>query len=424
MSPGARPLLFPEPPCAASRRHLFRATHAVILTSILACTALAAGAQQSLAPEEIAGIQKDTARHFGDAPTQPGPKAVNLSRSTAPRAVERAMRKVGDWELARSQPYFARIWTWSVLYTGFMAASASLPDATYNQAMVAMGNHYQWQLRSALPSADDQSVGQTYLELYLQQRIPIRMKPTQAALNALLVSPPLPVPKGQADMPWWWCDALFMAPPVWARMYAATHDPKYLHYLETHWWQTSQLLYDPQRHLFYRDATYLHKTGSDGKPIFWSRGNGWVMAGIVRTLEYLPAHDPNRQKLEAQLRAMAAAIKPLQDPHDGLWHSNLLDPTDYPLPEVSGSALMTYALAWGIHYHVLSRTTYMPVVQKAWAGMIGQVYADGRLGCIQQTGAAPAHYLPSSSYNYGVGAFLLAGSEILDLTRHHTGAKP
>lgn len=405
---------------APLRRSPATTVSGALVACLMLIPALASYTQGSFTPAEQAGIQEDTARHFGDAPQDPGPRATNLSTSIKSQAVTRAMRKVGDWELERGQPYFDRIWTSSALYTGFMAAASALPEPRYRDAMLAMGEKYDWQLRSALPNADDQSVGQTYLELYMQQHDAQMRQPTQTALDALLNSPPIPVPRGQANIPWWWCDALFMAPPVWARMYAATRDAKYLRYLETNWWQTSTLLYDPSRHLYYRDATYLHKTGEDGKPVFWSRGNGWVMAGIARTYAYLPANDPNRAKLAAQLRAMAAAVAALQDPRNGLWHSNLLDAADYPLPEVSGSSLMTYALAWGIHEHLLSRKTYMPVVAKAWAGMVQQVYADGRLGCIQQTGAAPAHYLPSSSYDYGVGGFLLAGSAILSLESGHS----
>jgi hypothetical protein len=44
--------------------------------------------------------------------------------------------------------------------------------------------------------------------------------------------------------------------------------------------------------------------------------------------------------------------------------------------------------------------------------MLKHVYADGRLGCIQQTGAEPAPFKATASYTYGVGAFLMAGSEI------------
>lgn len=377
---------------------------------------------QTITPDEQRGIDHDIAEHDGDAPADPGPKA-HLSPALQPQAIRAALAKVADWELARAQPYFDRTWTWSTLYAGFMAVSSALDDSRYRDAMQAMAEKFQWQLRSEHPNADDQSIGQTYLELYLLQPAPSRIAPTRTALDSLLAGAAAPIPQGQAPIPWWWCDALFMAPPVWSRMFAATHDHKYLDYVDKHWQETSNLLYDPQRHLYYRDVTWLHKTGPRGNPIFWSRGNGWVMAGLARTLEYWPAGDPGRARYVAQLRAMAAAVKPLQDPRSGLWHSDLLDPADYPQPETSGSALMTFALAWGVNHGLLERTAYAPVISQAWRGLIDQTYADGRLGNIQQTGAAPAHYLPSSSYNYGVGAFLLAGAEITQMTAHSSSGK-
>jgi rhamnogalacturonyl hydrolase YesR len=114
---------------------------------------------------------------------------------------------------------------------------------------------------------------------------------------------------------------------------------------------------------------------------------------------------------ETQLKEMAAAVAKIQGP-DGLWHSGMLDPADYDQPEISGSALMTFGIAWGINNGILDRKVYTPVVTKAWAGMLKHIYADGRLGDIQQTGAAPSTFKPSASYNYGVGGFLLAGSEL------------
>jgi rhamnogalacturonyl hydrolase YesR len=376
-----------------------------------------AATSSGIPAQDQEGIDRDIARHFGDAPPNPGPRS-NLSRSMKPADVRAAMRKVADWELSWSQPWFDRIWTWSVLYSGFMATSDTLHDPKYHDAMQGMAEKFNWSLRSEIPNADDQSVGQTYLELALPQPAPGKIDPTRKALDGLLSGSAAPIPKGQADIPWWWCDALFMAPPVWSRMYAATHESKYLAYIDRHWSETSALLYDPQRHLYYRDVTFLHKTDDRGNPIFWSRGNGWVMAGIARTLQAMPSDYANRGKYEQQLREMAAAVLPLQDSATGLWHSNLLDPAGYPQPEVSGSALITMALAWGVNHGVLPRSQYKPVIAKAWSGLVGEIYADGRLANIQQTGSAPAYYLPSSSYTYGVGGFLLAGAQVEQLARH------
>ncbi len=363
-------------------------------------------------PQQQSGIDEDISRHFGDAPTNPGPPANDLSSAWTPAALDHVIRKVADWQLARSQPYFDRIWTWSVLYSGLMAASRSTGDPKYRDAMLQMAERYHWQLRGPSPNADDQSLGQTYLELYLEsdKKHPGWIAPTQAALDSVIGLDTLQ--PSDPRIPWWWCDSLFMAPPVWARMYAATGEHKYIDYLDRQWQRTSSLLYEPQEHLYARDASYIGKRGPNGKAIFWSRGEGWVMAGIVRTLPYLPADDPRRGFYTDQLRAMAARIASLQDPHTGLWHASLLDPKDYPAPEISGSALFVYAMAWGIHHGVLDRATYLPVVQAGWRGLLNHVYADGRLGDIQQTGAEPAYYLPSSSYTYGVGGFLLAASEL------------
>jgi unsaturated rhamnogalacturonyl hydrolase len=363
---------------------------------------------------EQRGIDEDIARHFGDAPQDPGLQAP-LSSSTRPAAVRRAMQKVADWQLDRSQPYFDSTWTWNVLYTGFMAASRTLSNPRYRDAMEGFAENHHWQIRSAVPNADDQGVAQTYLELAMLHPSPDKVLPTRIALDTLAAGSNAAIPVNQAHIPWWWCDALFMGPPVWSRMFAVTHDAKYLDYIDQHWRETSALLYDPQRHLYYRDQTWLHKTDERGNPVFWSRGNGWVLGGLARTLQYIPASDARREFYVNQLREMAAAVAPLQDPGSGLWHSDLLDATDYPQPEVSGSALITFALAWGVNQGILDRATYLPVIEHAWRGMVKQIYADGRLGNIQQTGAAPAHYLPSSSYNYGVGAFLLAGEQVAAL---------
>ena len=146
------------------------------------------------------------------------------------------------------------------------------------------------------------------------------------------------------------------------------------------------------------------------------------MGGIARTLQYLPKDDASRPKYVKQLQEMSARIASLQG-KDGMWRSGLLDQSNYDLPEMSGSALMTYALAWGVNNGILDRKVYRPVIRKAWDGMLHHVYADGRLGCIQQTGAEPEPFKASASYTYGVGAFLLAGSEIRRMEGNSSAGK-
>lgn len=376
-------------------------------------------------PEQQKGINKDISRHFGDAPENPGPIATDVSPALTPDALDHVMRKVADWQLKQAQPYFDRIWTWSVLYTGFIATSEATGDPKYRDAMKEMGEKFDWQIAGKLPNADSQSLGQAYLDLYLTapEKHPEWIAPTRAALDSVINLPTLR--PGDPRIPWWWCDALFMAPPVWARMYAATGERKYADYLDKQWEKTSDQLWDKDEHLYARDVSYIPKRGPNGKKIFWSRGEGWVLAGIARTLPYLPKDDTRRGFYEEQMREMAARLAQLQDPKTGLWHSSLLDPEHYPAPELSGSSLMVFGMAWGVNHGVLDRKTYMPVIEWAWSGLLQHVYADGRVGDMQQTGAEPAYYLPSSSYTYGVGGFLLAAAELKTMAEqehgHHHG---
>jgi rhamnogalacturonyl hydrolase YesR len=354
---------------------------------------------------QTAPAAKSGQEGVGDSLDNPPPLA-NLPPAFKRKAIETAMRKVGDWELKRSQPYFSQDWTFAALYAGFMAAAKALPEARYEDRMMGVGNKFDWKLGPRLAHADDQAIGQTYLGLYQDHHDSRMISPTREQFDALMKTPDDP------EKPvWWWCDALFMAPPVWARLYQTTGDKSYLDYMDREWWITSNLLYDPQEHLYFRDASYLNKTEVNGKKLFWSRGNGWVMAGVVRVLEAMPEDYPTRQKYIEVYRQMAERVASLQG-GDGLWRAGLLDAEAYPLPEVSGSSFFVYSLAWGIDHGLLDRAKYLPVVQKGWAGLVSHIYIDGRLGCIQPIGAAPGVYKPSSSYVYGVGAFLLAGSEV------------
>jgi unsaturated rhamnogalacturonyl hydrolase len=393
-------------------RHCFKlCLNSLVLFVICLGTCSLLG-QHTVSAEEQKRMQNDIANHIGDTPDDAGPIARDLSPKLKPKAVEAAMRKVADWQLKHAQPYFGNEWTWSVLYTGFMAASNATGDPQYQEAMLAVGDKFDWKLRSHLPNADDQSIGQTYTELYLLKHDPRMIAGTREELDELIAHEQDPA----AKIPWWWCDALFMGPPVWVRMYAITHDGKYLNYIDREWGKTSSLLYDTQEHLYFRDATYLHRTEANGQKLFWSRGNGWVMGGLARLLQYFPKDDPRREKYVQQMREMSAKLRLLQG-KDGLWRSGLLDPESYDLPENSGSALIVFGMAYGVNEGILDRGTYVPVIERAWKGLLSHVYADGRLGCIQQVGAAPSSYKETSSYIYGVGGFLLAGSEIDRMAR-------
>jgi rhamnogalacturonyl hydrolase YesR len=343
----------------------------------------------------------------GDSPDDPGPLATDISPALTHAAIRKAERKVADWQLATAEEKFNQQWTFAALYDGMLAASKSTGDPRYHDAMVKMAQHFNWQLlNSRFPHADDMALGQSYMDMYLQKRDPVRMADTKAVLDKLIASKDDP-----SKLLWWWCDALFMAPPVLARMSAATGDRRYLDYMDREWWQTSASLYDPAEHLYFRDSRYFTQKQDNGQKIFWSRGNGWVMGAFVKVLEVMPADYPGREKYIAQYQQMAERIASIQG-KDGLWRSGLLDTAAYDLPEVSGSAFFIYSLAWGINHGVLDRARFTPVVTRAWTGVLEHIYADGRLGSIQPIDGQPGKFKPSASYVYGVGGFLLAASEM------------
>jgi rhamnogalacturonyl hydrolase YesR len=353
-----------------------------------------------------AAAQDDLPPGGGDATATPGPRARDLSGALRVDAIRRAARKVAQWQLARVQDHPSLDWTFAPLYQGFISASTLLHDPRYATAVADVGRHFQWRLGPRMKHADDQAIAQSYLLLYARHPNPAMLAPLRQRYDWQLQQPD----DGKRPL-WWWCDALFMAPPVWAGLARATGDQGYLDYMDRQWWITSALLYDRQQHLFSRDASYLDQHERNGEKLFWGRGNGWAIAGLAQVLGYLPAGYPQRPRYLRQFRDMAARLASLQG-RDGLWRAGLLDPHSYPHPEVSGSAFITYALAWGVHHRVLDDHAYTPVVRRAWRGLVTQIYASGRLGNIQPIGAAPGQYPASASYVYGVGAFLLAAGEV------------
>ena len=346
----------------------------------------------------------------GDEPDNPGPFAADLDPALKRQAILKAMTKVADWQLRHSEGRYNIGWTFAALYDGFLAASQTTGNPAYRDRVFQVARENRWELGPRFAHADDEAIGLTYLALYAKDQKPDEIAATREGLDKLLARPDDP----HKNL-WWWCDALYMAPPVLAQLSMATGDRRYLDFMNREWWITSGALYDPVEHLYFRDDRFLTMHEANGQKVFWSRGNGWVLAGLAMVLERMPAKYPDRVKYERQFKDMAQRVAGLQRP-DGLWRASLLDPESYPNPEISGSGFFTYAMAWGIHHKLLDRRKYLPIVKKSWQGMLTHVYADGRLGSIQPIGGEPGKFKPSSSYVYGVGAFLLAGSELAQIS--------
>jgi unsaturated rhamnogalacturonyl hydrolase len=371
-------------------------------------TGQSSGASEGGPPDDASGESGAPHDANGDSPS---------ASTTVPTTAEvlAVMRRVADYQIAAgpgaAHPDWVNKWPEAVFYSGVMATYRATSDAKYLAAATQWGQMNQWTLLggTANPptrSADNQCAGQTYGEIYLTNPqasgAAVMVQNTQGVIDAMIANPS----PGHVD--WWWCDALFMAPPVVARLGAVTSQGKYYQFLDTMWSDATSSLFDPARGLFWRDSTFVQTT------TYWSRGNGWVMGGIARVLDYLPLTDASRASYVTLLQTMAAAVAPLQGT-DGLWRSDLLHPATYPNPETSGTSLFCYAMAWGIHHGALDRATYLPVVLLAWQGLVANVDAQGRLGYVQGTGSQPAAAAAGDSFDYGAGAFLLAGSEVAQL---------
>jgi unsaturated rhamnogalacturonyl hydrolase len=337
-------------------------------------------------------------------------------------AVLAVMERAADWQLAHPSHWKAHEWHNAAFYAGAMALAPLSASPRFRAAMEQVGEAQGWKLGPRPYHADDHCIGQMYAELRLTGGDDRMVAGLKSSFDYILAHPsPASLSFDKAANPgrldrWSWCDALFMAPPAWARLARVTGDARYLDYAIAQWWETSDYLYDSAEHLYARDSSIQPKREANGQKIFWSRGNGWVLGGLVRMLQYLPADHPARPRFVQQFRELAARIAPLQQA-DGLWRASLLDPASYPMQETSGTGFHCYALAWGVNEGLLPRDEYLPVVLRAWAALTAFVQPDGKLTHVQPVGFTPVTFDADATEPYGVGAFLLAGSEVHRLAR-------
>ncbi len=335
--------------------------------------------------------------------------------------VKKVMKAVADWQISHFYPprHFPLDWTNGALYAGMFAWSQLSSDPQYLDWLIKIGKKYHWQPGFRMYHADDFVVTQTFLDIYRLKKDERMLAPVEDRTYWVMKHPSHASLDFRNFTPyttdrWSWCDALFMAPPVYAKLYAITGEKNYMKFMDGEFKVTYDYLYDKQEHLFYRDSRYFDKREANSEKVFWGRGNGWVMGGLVRILSELPEGNKYRPFYVQLYKEMAAKVASLQD-DEGYWHASLLDPESYPNPETSSTGFFIYALTWGINNGLLEKNKYMPVVKKGWEALVKAVFADGKLGWVQPIGADPKKVTRDMTEVYGVGAFLLAGSEIYKL---------
>lgn len=330
---------------------------------------------------------------------------------------KRTMEAVWKWVRSNPTTYTKTEWMLAPLYSGVLEFADRTGNDEARTWMRDLGESLSWKFGPRPFMADDQAVGQSYLHLYALDKNPAQLAAAKTWADAMLLrkqDESLEFKGGIHDREWAWCDSLFMAPPVLAMLSKATGERKYMELCDRLWFKTSDYLYDPSEQLYFRDSRYFNQKEKNGQKVFWSRGNGWVIAGCARVLDTMAKNDPLRAKFEKQFKEMASRIAELQT-KDGTWKASLLDPASYPAKETSGTGFFCYALAWGINSGILDREKYLPVVNRAFRALTESVDPNGRLGYVQPIGQDPRTVKYSDTDYYGVGAFLLAGVQVSKL---------
>ena len=332
------------------------------------------------------------------------------------------------------------LWTRAVYYEGLMALNAIDPQQRYIDYAMTWADFHKWTPRNGVNTldADDQCCGQTYVELAAlkggdQKAL---LANVIANLDHQMVTPnskkQTSTPKAKTNVNslygWWtWIDAIQMAMPLYMQIANVTGEQKYRdHAMQMYRWTRNECgggLFNTKDGLWWRDADYVPPyKEKDGKDCYWSRGNGWVYAAIVRCMNQLSPKSKEYKELKKDFLLMSKGLLSCQH-EDGFWHASLVSDADYPTPEMTGTALFLYGMAWGIQQGLLKAKTYRHACDKAWQALASCVHNDGFLGWNQGTGKEPSAGQPVTFdsvpdfEDYGTGCFLLGASEYYKLTR-------
>jgi unsaturated rhamnogalacturonyl hydrolase len=348
--------------------------------------------------------------------------------------IAKVVNAVADWQIEHyAKMDENRIWksdgdlSWE---NGvFNAALADWAEYTHNKRLInwyenlAKRNNYELGKHPGKDTTYDANfiaICRMYGTIYEIKRDDKVIKPTLERLEYIAKNPPvgdMDAFSKSAENRWSWCDALYMAPPAFAQFAKLSGNKKLLEYLHKEYWTTYNYLFDKKESLFFRDSSFFTKKERNGQKVFWGRGNAWVIGGLAQIIPYLDDKDTYKAQYIKLFKTMMHRLVQLQDKKTGYWHASLLDPESYPSPETSSTGFYTYALAWGINQGYLSKKEYLAPTKKAWKAMVEAVHPNGMLGWVQPIGADPQKVTKDMTEVYGAGAMMLAGMELIKLSR-------
>ena len=334
------------------------------------------------------------------------------------------MKKYADYRMPSFQKKVrpSNIWTRTVYYEGLLAMYSIYPLEEYYEYALGWANFHEWGFHRGTTTrhADNYSPGQIYLDLYnICPNDAEKIRKTRANIDMLTNTPQV--------NEWWWIDAIQMGGPIFAKMGHLTGEQKYFDKLWAMYEYTRNEhvdngMFNPKDGLWWRDQDFDPPYKEpNGANCYWSRGNGWVYAALARIMDEIPADEKHRADYLNDFLTMTEAIKKCQRT-DGFWNVSLHDPNHFGGKETTGTSLFVYGLAWGINHGLLDKAKYLPIVEKAWHAMVKEaVHDNGFLGYVQGTGKEPKDGQPVTYdsvpdfEDFGIGCFLLAGSEVYKL---------
>ena len=358
--------------------------------------------------------------------------------------IQAVMHKVNAYQLENLRPKPDREWIRPTYYTGVMAFYKATNDQSLRKQCLEYAKKHQWLQGQKSSGANSLTVSQVYLELYFEEKDQAMIQPTLDWVNSGNPKTPTGAKVWYLEGGRRYSDSLYVGPPALAMLGAVTGDKKYFDYMDAFYWDVHEEIFDKESKLFYRDKrfiakedmsqnvpyeaipesqrkTFVYQLSKNKKKVFWSRGNGWVIAGLPRIMTYLPEGHPSYKKYEELFKTMAYSLKDRQG-KDGYWRVNLDDADDFPMPESSGTGFIVYGLAWGINNGILPEKEFLPVVRKAWHALYYGVSDDGKVQWGQLVGGGPYMVKEEDTHEYVTGTFLLAGSEMLKLATSVAGA--
>lgn len=351
----------------------------------------------------------------------PVPPAAAPDALPPRKEIVAAMRRAADhWLSAHTDPGDNQ-WARATFFSGLLALYRTTHEPRYLAYARSWAEKHDYGLHNGVTTrhADDHTAGQVYLDLYELEGDPAKIAAIGESLHRMTYTDR----PGKSD-DWWWDDALHMAMPAFVRLGGVRRDPAYAekaHRLYTHAKSAEggSGLLDPDTGLWFRDARFLPGgvSSPDGRPVLWSRGNGWVSGAHVKVLRALGPGGRHAAEYRSTLIRLLDAVGRVQR-RDGFWNVNLADEGHLPGPETSGTAFFAYGTAYAVRAGLAARDR-LAVAARAWNGMVGSaLHDDGFLGYVQGVGDRPESSQPvnrGTTADFGVGGFLLAGAELARL---------